>query len=79
MLDLFEDKTTPDPSRNWCDKEGALALKAKIEAHWRERGHAVQVWIEEKPFSTAMRGTHWVVRSNLCGGLPSPQQIERAA
>lgn len=80
MFELqFEPPKTPQASRNWCDREGAYALKAQIEAYWRERGHAVQVWIEEKPYSMTMRGTHFVVRSNIVSGLPSPAQIERAA
>lgn len=76
----FEPSKTPQPSRDWCNREGAYALKAQIEAYWRERGHDVMVWIEEKPYAVALRGTHFVVRSNIGkNGLPSPAQIARAA
>ena len=63
----------------WCTREGAEALKAKIEAYWAERGEHVQVWTEQRGFESALRGAHFVVRSNLVSGLPSPAQIERAA
>lgn len=81
MFELqFEPPKTPSPSRDWCDRAGAHALKAQIEAYWRERGHDVMVWIEEKPYAVALRGSHFVVRSNIGkNGFPSPSQIERAA
>lgn len=65
----------------WCTRKGAEALKAKIEAYWQEKGRPVQVWIEPRGFAVSLRGSHYVVRSDLVGGLPtaSPQQIERAA
>lgn len=63
----------------WCTRKGAEALKAKIEAYWAARGQPVQVWIEQRGFVAALRGAHFVVRSDLVGGLPSPQQIEKAA
>lgn len=63
----------------WCNREGAEALKAKIEAYWEARGWPVQVWIEQRGFESALRGAHYVVRSNIVSGLPSPQRVERAA
>lgn len=74
---LFEPPKTPKPSRDWCDRAGAEALKARIEAYWEERDQPVQVWIEQRDFASALRSVHYVVRSNIVSGLPS--QLERAA
>lgn len=82
MFELhFEPPRTPEPTRDWCNKEGAIALKAQIESYWVARGYAIQVWIEEKPYSMTMRGNPWVVRSNIGkNGLPPSSSVsERAA
>lgn len=71
----FEPPKTPQCEENYCDKEGAERLKSKIEVYWAMRGHRVQVHIEQKGFSAAMRGAYWVVRSDLVGGLPRPAPI----
>jgi len=63
----------------WCTREGAEALKARIASYWEDRGYPVQVWIEQRGFESALRGAHYVVRSNIVSGLPSPQRVERAA
>lgn len=59
------------------NKAGAELLKLRIEAYWRERGHVVQVVLEEKAFNETARGCRWDIRSNLCNGLP--QKSEKSA
>jgi len=63
------------------DELGAQRLKARIEAHWAERGQKVQILIEPKGFTPQMRAVRYDVRSDMKNGLPrpSPAQIERAA
>ena len=61
---------------NYCDRKGAEALKSKIEVYWALRGKRVQVWIEQKAFHAALRGSRFDVRSDLVNGLPSPSAIE---
>lgn len=67
--------------KNYCDRKGAEDLKSKIEVYWAMRGKRVQVWVEQKAFSSAMRGAYWVVRSDLCDGKPTaaPAEDRRAA
>lgn len=79
MVLHFDPPTWPSSQANYCDRKGAEELKGKIELYWALRGKPVQVWIEPRGYETALRGAHYVVRSNLVSGLPSPQQIERAA
>lgn len=55
---------------DWTNSAGAAALKAKIEAYWRERGYEVQVMLVDGPFSAALRATRVDVRSELINGLP---------
>lgn len=71
----------PPPSfpNELCDKAGAILLKAKIEAYWRERGAIVNVRIEPKGFTAAMRAARYDIRSDLVNALPrmrvvSPEQ-----
>mgnify|MGYP006921355420 CR=1 FL=1 len=56
-------------------KSGAETLKLRIEAYWRERGHVVQVVLEEKLFNATVRGCRYDVRSNLLNGFPPKAQI----
>jgi hypothetical protein len=82
MFELqFEQPTWPEERENYCDRAGAEKLKATLEAYWSARGHKITAWVEQKGFSSAMRGAYWVVRSDLVDALPrpSPAQIERAA
>ena len=70
---------------NWLDdtfsRAGAEGLKARIEAYWRARGHEVTITVEKRGFVPTLRGAHWVLRSNMVGGWPSPveRQDERRA
>ena len=61
---------TSGTGEEFCDKDGAMVIKMKIEAYWRERGHVVQVDLKEAGFNAAMRSVRWDVRSNLVGGFP---------
>lgn len=69
-----------DSPPEYCDKDGALAIKEKIEAYWRERGQVVEIYLHETGFSPAMRSARIDVRSNMLNGwprlraLPSPEQ-----
>lgn len=56
---------------DFCDRDGAYKLKAKIESYWAERGHEVQVDILPGPFNIALRSARFDVRSNLRNGLPA--------
>lgn len=49
---------------------GANALKTQIETFWAERGHTVQVWLEQKEFNAVVRAARYDVRSDLVNGMP---------
>ncbi|WP_430430235.1 phosphoglycolate phosphatase [Oceanicaulis sp.] len=69
---------TPD----LCDHTGALRLKSRIEAYWKERGHDVSVSLEAAGFTPALRGARTDVRSNMVNGLPlaaALNGVDRAA
>jgi hypothetical protein len=55
---------------DFCTREGAQALKDKIEAYWRERGHAVMVSLENVGFHPAIRAARYEVRSDMVNGMP---------
>jgi len=55
---------------NYTDRAGASALKERIEAYWRERGHEVEVHLVEAPFTPAVRAARFDVRSEMINGLP---------
>lgn len=77
MFELrFEPPKTPEPSRDWCDRAGAHALKAQIEAYWAERGEAVQVMLHDVGFHPAIRAARVDVRSDMKNGLPRPAAVE---
>jgi hypothetical protein len=53
-----------------CDHAGALRLKERIEAYWRERGASVTVQIVAAGYVVAMRSARFDVRSDMLNGLP---------
>ncbi|MGE0740478.1 MAG: hypothetical protein AB7O98_03985 [Hyphomonadaceae bacterium] len=55
---------------DYCSRDGALALKLKIEAYWRERGHDVMVALHNVGFHPAIRAARFDVRSDMVNGLP---------
>ena len=67
----------PNPSDDFCNKDGAEKLKAKIEAYWAERGYEVQVDLRDAGFVSTMRSARADVRSDLVNGLPRRRAIEQ--
>lgn len=59
-------------SNDFCTREGALRLKERIEAYWKERGYDVTIELHEAGFMPAMRSARTDVRSNMVNGLPRP-------
>ena len=62
------------PSRgesDYCSRDGAMALKAKIEAYWRERGQDVIIALHNVGFHPAIRAARYDVRSDMVNGMPS--------
>lgn len=55
---------------DFCSRDGANALKAKIEAYWRERGASVQVMLHNVGFHPAIRAARFDVRSDMVNGMP---------
>jgi hypothetical protein len=55
---------------DFCSRDGAQALKAKIEAYWRERGHNVMVALHNVGFHPAIRAARYDVRSDMINGMP---------
>ena len=55
---------------DFCSREGALALKAKIEAYWRERGQHVMIALQNVGFHPAIRAARYDVRSDMVNGMP---------
>jgi len=67
---------------DWCSRDGALALKAKIEAYWRERGQEVAIALHNVGFHPAIRAARFDVRSDMLNGMPraknSPKRTQDA-
>ncbi len=55
---------------DFCSRGGAQALKSKIEAYWRERGHTVMVALHNVGFHPAIRAARFDVRSDMVNGMP---------
>lgn len=55
---------------DFCSREGAAALKEKIEAYWRERGQHVMIALHNVGFHPAIRAARYDVRSDMVNGLP---------
>jgi hypothetical protein len=55
---------------DYCSREGAMALKAKIEAYWRERGQDVMIALHNVGFHPAIRAARFDVRSDMVNGMP---------
>jgi len=61
------------PSRgesDYCSRDGATALKEKIEAYWRDRGLEVQIALHNVGFHPAIRAARYDVRSDMVNGMP---------
>ena len=58
-----------EPS-DYCSRDGALALKAMIEAYWRDRGQDVIIALHNVGFHPAIRAARFDVRSDMVNGMP---------
>lgn len=68
--DYFVSSANTAGESDFCSRGGAQALKAKIEAYWRERGHNVQVALHNVGFHPAIRAARFDVRSDMVNGMP---------
>ncbi|MBC7767577.1 MAG: hypothetical protein H7124_02190 [Phycisphaerales bacterium] len=64
---------------DFCSRAGALALKSKIEAYWRERGQHVMVALHNVGFHPAIRAARFDVRSDMVNGMPRSTQNAKKA
>ncbi|MBL8530642.1 MAG: hypothetical protein JNK94_02815 [Hyphomonadaceae bacterium] len=55
---------------DYCSREGAAVLKAKIEAYWAARGQHVTVLLHNVGFHPAIRAARFDVRSDMINGMP---------
>ena len=55
---------------DYCSRDGAQALKERIEAYWRERGMAVTIALANVGFHPAIRAARYELRSDMINGLP---------
>lgn len=55
---------------DFCSRDGAMALKEKIEAYWRERGQHVMIALHNVGFHPAIRAARYDVRSDMVNGMP---------
>ena len=67
------DPISAAPEHDYCSREGAFRLKAKIEAYWAERGKTVMVTLKNVGFHPAIREARYDIRSDMVGGLPRAQ------
>jgi len=79
----FDDWSAYDAGRgepaDHCSREGALELKQKIEAYWRERGCDVMIVLHNVGFHPAIRAARFDVRSDMVNGMPRPRRAGVAA
>lgn len=68
--DYFASERVSAGESDFCSRNGAMALKAKIEAYWRERGHTVLVALHNVGFHPAIRAARFDVRSDMVNGMP---------
>jgi hypothetical protein len=64
---------------DYCSREGAQALKDKIEAYWRERGQNVMVNLHNVGFHPAIRAARFDVRSDMVNGMPRTAAVAKGA
>lgn len=55
---------------DYCSRQGALTLKAMIEAYWRDRGQDVMIALHNVGFHPAIRAARFDVRSDMVNGMP---------
>ena len=64
---------------DYCSRDGAQALKDKIEAYWRERGQNVMIALHNVGFHPAIRAARYDVRSDMVNGMPRVRRRQAAA
>ena len=69
MLAALSSRSSREPA-DFCSRDGAVALKQKIEAYWRERGHDVMIALHNVGFHPAIRAARYDVRSDMVNGFP---------
>lgn len=77
-LDVWASSNGVREPSDFCSREGAHALKAKIEAYWRERGHDVTIALHNVGFHPAIRAARYDVRSDMVNGMPRPKSRRHA-
>jgi|GEM_PF-2667166 len=65
--------------QDFCSRDGAMALKEKIEAYWRERGQHVMIALHNVGFHPAIRAARYDVRSDMVNGMPRGTSAKKAA
>jgi len=55
---------------DYCSRDGAVALKQKIEAYWAARGQHVMIALHNVGFHPAIRAARYDVRSDMVNGMP---------
>lgn len=70
---------TPPPREpaDFCSREGAAAIKEKIEAYWAARGQHVMVALHNVGFHPAIRAARFDVRSDMVNGMPRVSAVRR--
>jgi hypothetical protein len=68
--DYFTTSSSSAGESDFCSRAGAHALKSKIEAYWRERGHTVMIALHNVGFHPAIRAARFDVRSDMVNGMP---------
>jgi len=66
----FSDYAPRNGETDYCSREGAIKLKALIEAYWRERGKDVMIALHNVGFHPAIRAARYDVRSDMVNGMP---------
>lgn len=69
-LRSFESSNDGYGETDFCSRDGAVALKAKIEAYWRDRGQNVMISLQNVGFHPAIRAARYDVRSDMVNGMP---------
>ncbi len=64
---------------DFCSRDGAQSLKAKIEAYWAERGQKVQIMLHNVGFHPAIRAARFDVRSDMVNGMPRAASGKKTA
>ncbi|MGE3928872.1 MAG: hypothetical protein AB7G05_01835 [Hyphomonadaceae bacterium] len=64
---------------DYTSREGAQALKDKIEAYWRERGLDVMFSMQNVGFHPAIRAARYDLRSDMINGMPRQRPAAQSA